>query len=202
MCRTTAGKLITNPILMVPNPMSPTGTPDEAASDPESEPAADTHGSDDGEASGHDDSDDVDDRCPNGHSCDKSDDDSSPCADVEQEGDGPSQDSLLSKETLLLGEEPSSATPMDTASESEEEPDSQVSSGWMGKAYNRESRQVKAREDKEHAMKRLTQEPLTQLSLFQVHVFLVWDVIPTWVGAHMPMFTVFRKFICPCHPTF
>ena len=149
--------------------MSPTGTPDEAASDPESEPAADTHGSDGGEASGHDDNDDDDGRCPHGHSCDKSDDDSLPC-DVEQEGDGPSQDSLLSKETLLLGQEPSPSTPMDTASESEEEPDSQVSSGWLGKVYNRESGEAKAREDKEHAMKRLTQEPLTRLSLFQVYV--------------------------------
>lgn len=148
---------------MVPNPMSHTGTPDEAASDPESEPAADTHGSDGGEASGHDDSDDDGGRCPNGHSCDEVDDDSLPCADVVQEVDGPSQDSLLSKETLLLGQEPSPSTPMDTASESEEEPDSQVSSGWMGKAYNRESREVKAREDKEHAMKRLTQEPLTRM---------------------------------------
>ena len=136
MCRTTAEKLITKPILMVPNPMSPTGTPDEAASD-----------SDDGVPP------------PSGHSCDKSDDDSLPCADVEQEVDGPSQDSLLSKETLLLGQQPTPETPMDTSSESEEEPDSQVSSGWLGKAYNQESREVKAREDKEHAMKRLTQEP-------------------------------------------
>ena len=143
---------------MVPNPMSPTGTPDEAASDPESEPAADTHASDGGEASGHADSDDGV-PPPSGHSCDKSDDDSLPCADVEQEVDGPSQDSLLSKETLLLGQQPTPETPMDTSSESEEEPDSQVSSGWLGKAYNQESREVKAREDKEHAMKRLTQEP-------------------------------------------
>ena len=161
--------MITKQILMVPNPRSPTGTPDEAASDPESEsePAADTHGSDGsdgsdgseayGEASGHDDNDD------DGHSCDKSDGDSLPCADEEQAVDGPSQDSLLSKDTLLLGQEPSPSTPMDTASESEEEPDSQVSSGWLGKAYNHESREAKSREEKEDRMKKLTKEPLTQL---------------------------------------
>lgn len=57
-------------------------------------------------------------------------------------------DSILSKRTLALGEPASS----DVESVSVEgEPDSQVSSGWLGRAYNRESRtQKKAKVKQDH----------------------------------------------------
>ena len=58
------------------------------------------------------------------------------------ESDGGSHDSVLSATTLELGK-----TPPSTDSEDENQRDSQVSSGWLGRAYNRESRRVK-REDK------------------------------------------------------
>ena len=56
---------------------------------------------------------------------------------TDSESDSESHDSNISKRTLELGE-------VSTGSESpEREPDSQVSSGWLGAAYNRESRAQK-----------------------------------------------------------
>jgi len=69
-------------------------------------------------------------------------------------------DSILSKKTLALGEPASS----DVESVSvEREPDSQVSSGWLGQAYNRESRTQKKEKAKQDHREKLAQELIAEL---------------------------------------
>ena len=70
-----------------------------------------------------------------------------------------SPDSILSKETLMLGEEPSASTESDSSSHFQ---CSQVSSGWLGRAYNQDSRMRKKQESKEANVKKLAQEPSLQ----------------------------------------
>ena len=70
---------------------------------------------------------------------------------IETDSDG---DSILSKRTLFLGEQPSPSTDLDS---SDHEPCSQVSDGWLGRAYNAASRERKQSEAKELAKKKLTQ---------------------------------------------
>ena len=66
-----------------------------------------------------------------------------------------SPDSILSKETLLLGDTPSPSTESDSSSHFQ---CSQVSNAWLGRAYNQSSRAAKKHEDKEFNMKRVAKE--------------------------------------------
>lgn len=66
-------------------------------------------------------------------------------------------DSIVRKRTLTLGEEPTPSTPLDPPSEDEFQC-SQVSNGWLGKAYNEESRQNKTRQIMEDNKKRMAKE--------------------------------------------
>lgn len=58
------------------------------------------------------------------------------------ESDNGSHDSILTATTLELGKE-QPPQPPSTDSDDENQRDSQVSSGWLGRAYNRESRRLK-----------------------------------------------------------
>ena len=72
-------------------------------------------------------------------------------------------DSNISKETLELGAEiPENEVEMvsDGPGSSDPEPCSQVSSGWLGRAYNRESREQKYAEKKLDTNKKLTKDLL------------------------------------------
>ena len=75
-------------------------------------------------------------------------------------------DSIVRKRTLTLGEEPTPSTPLDPVSEdpiSEDEFQcSQVSSGWLGKAYNEDSRQNKMHQLMEDNKKRMAKECTTK----------------------------------------
>ena len=65
----------------------------------------------------------------------------------------------ISKETLELGAEiPENEVVSDDPGSSDPEPCSQVSSGWLGRAYNRESRSQKYAEQKLDANKKLTKD--------------------------------------------
>ena len=66
-----------------------------------------------------------------------------------------SPDSILSKKTMLLGDTPSPSTESDSSSHFQ---CSQVSTGWLGRAYNQSSRAAKKHEDKELNMKRVAKE--------------------------------------------
>ena len=61
-------------------------------------------------------------------------------------------DSILSKKTLKLGEQATSSSESDAGAsqpQPETPPNSQVSSGWLGKAYNAEARRIRAEKEKE-----------------------------------------------------
>ena len=62
------------------------------------------------------------------------------------ESDPGSHDSVLTATTLELGKE----RPPSTDSDDENQRDSQVSSGWLGRAYNRESRRLKSEKKLQH----------------------------------------------------
>lgn len=70
--------------------------------------------------------------------------------------------SILKQRTLILGELPTPSTPVDESSSEERLPDSQVSSGWLGQAYNRESR--RAHLEKEQKQKQLIRESNQRLA--------------------------------------
>jgi hypothetical protein len=67
-------------------------------------------------------------------------------------------DSILSKKTLKFGEEPTPTTDLEATDSEDEFQCSQVSSGWLGKAYNEDSRQNKMRQLMEDSKKRIAKE--------------------------------------------
>lgn len=68
-----------------------------------------------------------------------------------------SDDEILRKRTLQLGEVPSPSTAEDESSSSEQEelPDSQVSNGWLGKAINHVTRVAKAEQEQKALQERV-----------------------------------------------
>lgn len=89
---------------------------------------------------------------------------------------GSDRDSNISKETLELGQtSPNHVVP---SSDDEQFQCSQVSSGWLGAAYNHESRMEKARKQEELARNQHAQKlrGLAQVLNWQKHLY--WQFNP------------------------
>ena len=88
-------------------------------------------------------------------------------------------DSVLSKKTLKFGEEPTPTTDLEATDSEDEFQCSQVSSGWLGKAYNEDSRQNKMRQLMEDSKKRIAKECTKWMS----QIWILQDII-TEVTSH------------------
>ena len=101
-------------------------------------------------------------------------------SDVEGKDSEKSYDSDIDKETLCLGE-PSPAS--FSNSSDEDVRDSQVSSGWLGRAYNRESRNAK-REKAMHDLAQVWSLKLNISLLFKICYVCVF-VVFIYIDSHI-----------------
>ena len=88
-------------------------------------------------------------------------------------------DSILSKKTLKFGDEPTPTTDLEATDSEDEFQCSQVSSGWLGKAYNEDSRQNKMRQLMEDSKKRIAKE-CTKMNVSDMDSsrYYYWSQIP------------------------